>query len=630
MCGIVGILNLNKESVDQNLLKKMVNTMSYRGPDDQGFYIKENIGLGHCRLSIIDLSKTGHQPMSNENTTIWIVYNGEIYNYLELGEELKRQGHTFKSKTDTEVILHSYEEWGSECLNKFNGMWAFAIWDEKKNQLFCSRDRFGIKPFYYYFDGKTFVFASEIKALILCPFIKKEPNEPLIYDYLALGLLNHTSETFFKNVKQLEPGHYLIIASNSRSVIKKYYQLPYNPELGKFEEKKCQEYAQDFLKLLKDSVRSKLRSDVPLGSCLSGGTDSSTVVCLINKLLQEAGIDKKIIGHQQKTFTSSFEDLRFDEIRYVQRIIEAAKAEPYYVFPTGEKLWQELSDLIWHQEEPFNSTSVYAQWNVMRLAKENGVKVLLDGQGGDELLAGYPRYIDSYFNQLLFKGKILTLLKEFRAAKKVGTQPLKKLFFHPLKEIALSLPQAARLYLRQKLNPELRFIKNSFLKKYKKREIERSKRGKFNLQKRLWEDHQLNLRSLLRYEDKNSMAFSIEVRSPFLDYRLVEFTFSLPAIYKIHQGWSKYLLRVATKDLLPEEIRWRKDKMGFVTPEMIWLRENREKIRDVFKNKDFRSNVFVNQKLLLDNFDSFLNKKDLGISEIWKFINLELWLRKFF
>ncbi len=287
MCGICGIYNRNTEKkINESTLKKMAKTISHRGPDDEGFYIGENIGLGHRRLSIIDFSKAGHQPMQNEDENLWIVYNGEIYNFLELRKELEKFGHRFKSNTDTEVILHAFEEWGIDCQNKFNGMWAFAIWDEKKKQLFCSRDRFGIKPFYYYIGNNVFAFASEIKALLCCPFIKKEPNDKAIYDYLTIGASSHNAETFFKSIKQLEPGHYLILDKNGLK-IEKYYQLPFNSEFGTFEEKKSQAFAQKFIELLEDSVRLRHRSDTQVGSCLSGGLDSSTIVCLADRLIEK-------------------------------------------------------------------------------------------------------------------------------------------------------------------------------------------------------------------------------------------------------------------------------------------------------------------------------------------------------
>lgn len=275
MCGIAGIYNLNNEPVSQNTLKRMCDVIKHRGPDDEGQWIDRNIGFGHRRLSIIDLSSAGHQPMSNEDKTIWLTYNGEIYNYIELRPELEARGHHFKSHTDTEVIIHAYEEYGEECLNKFNEMFAFAIWDSRQNKLFCARDRFGIKPFYYYFDFRRFLFASEIKSIIEDKTIEKRPNNWIICDYLVYAYLDHTEETFFDGIKQLLPAHYLVI-KDGRLSIKRYWDL--NPE-EKYEPSDDVKYAQRFYELFEDSIRLKLRSDVPVGTCLSGGLDSSSIVC---------------------------------------------------------------------------------------------------------------------------------------------------------------------------------------------------------------------------------------------------------------------------------------------------------------------------------------------------------------
>ena len=636
MCGIVGVYNLNKNQVNQNSLKEMVKVIKHRGPDDEGFYIKENLGLGHCRLSIIDLSQAGHQPMFSNDKTLSIVHNGEIYNFIEIRNELQGLGYKFKSNTDTEVILYSYQQWGVDCLKKFNGMWAFAIWDAQRKLLFCSRDRFGIKPFYYFFNTKSFVFGSEIKALFLCPFIKKEPNDKIIYDYLARGSSDHTDQTFFKNIKQLQPGHYLIIKQN-KFEIKKYYELCFNPKIGYLKDQKAQEYSYKFINLLKGSVKLRLRSDVSIGTCLSGGLDSSTIVCLINELLKQGGVEKQAIGERQKTFSSCFNEQKFDERKYIEKVAEKTSVQSHYVFPSQKGLWQEIEELIWHQEEPFCSTSVYAQWNVMKLAKQKGVKVLLDGQGGDELLAGYPGYADLYFSQLFSNARLLTLAKEFYAKNKITGYSAKNLLQSLLKELVYYyLPLNLRHFLKRNTKQKFSLINPDFVAKYKHREKKQARHKlRPNFQKELWQSETgSGLRQLLRYEDKNSMAFSIETRVPFIDYRLVEFVFSLPGCYKIYQGWTKYLLRIGTKDLLPKEITWRRHKMGFVTPETIWLKNSHEKIKRIFKARDFMAKKYINQRSVLNKLDYCLNKQDadvdVNVFELWKFINLELWLKKMF
>ncbi len=671
MCGITGIFNLDGGSVDIGLLTKMADSIKHRGPNGEGYLlvnIREksfelaggndtpeavfsstypfsprqkigvfvsqpsnfNLAFGHRRLAIIDLSPAGHQPMCNEDGTIWIIYNGEIYNYLELRKELKGKGYRFITNTDTEVILYSYQEWGHKCLNRFNGMWSFAIWDARKTELFCSRDRFGVKPFYYFFDDNTFAFASEIKALLLCPFIVKKANDKTIYFYLSMGISDGKSETFFENIRQLEPGQYAIVKETGLE-LKRYYTLAYNPELGKYSEPSLQEYSQEFVALLKDAVRVRLRSDVSVGSCLSGGLDSSAIVCIINKFLMGKWLDEVNIGKQQRTFSSCFEHEAFDERKFIEEITSITNTSAYYVFPSGEQMWQELDSLVWQQEEPFGSTSIYAQWNVMRLAQQNNVKVLLDGQGGDELLGGYHTYFTVYLANLILNIQGNAFLKEFKmlVSDKVPSLYIFSSLLLPLYNL---IPPTLRTFVRSKIirSQNRSLINKSLLKKY---QHDYTMKVETNLQKALWKSETGHgLRELLRYEDKNSMAFSIEARTPFIDYRLVELVFSIPGCYKIHNGWTKYLLRDSTKGLLPEKVRWRRDKMGFPTPEKIWLKESRNKIKNIFASSDsLMSEQYLDRKVILANLDHILDENNVkGFSALWKPINLELWLRKMF
>ena len=412
MCGITGVYSF-KGTVDPMCIKRMTDLLRHRGPDDEGFLAVDSasgkvfslIGseskiqglriedfnepadlfLGHRRLSIIDLSSAGHQPMCNEDGSLWIVYNGEIYNYLEIRKELVSLGHRFNSYTDTEVILHAYEEWGADCLSRFNGMWAFAIVDLKKKRIFCARDRAGVKPFYYVYDGKRFCFASEIKAILKMDHFSVEPNEQIIADYLFGGLIDHTRETFFKGIYQLRPGEYLLIENNGLTT-KPYWDI--EPNEAHFVQE--DDYTASFYELLEDSIRLRLRTDVPIGTCLSGGLDSSSIVCLANRLMFNGqSIDPRLVGERQKTFSSCFEDPVYDERKFIELVIDRTGAEKNYVFPQAEALFEDLTKLIWHQDEPFGSITIYAHWNVIRLARKRGVTVLLNGQGADELLAGY-------------------------------------------------------------------------------------------------------------------------------------------------------------------------------------------------------------------------------------------------
>ncbi|MDD5173068.1 MAG: asparagine synthase (glutamine-hydrolyzing) [Patescibacteria group bacterium] len=610
MCGIAGIINLDQKPVDEKKVEKMIKIIKYRGPDDEGYYINGSVGLGHCRLSIIDLSKAGHQPMTNVSRDLWMVYNGEIYNYLELREKLKKIGYQFKSNTDTEVIIYAYKEWGEKCLEKFNGMWAFAIWDDKKQRLFCARDRFGIKPFYYYLDDKKFIFASEIKAILENNDIKRLPNDRLIYDYLVYDQEEHTDKTFFKGIFKLPPGRYLLI-KNKKLEIKTWWQL--NPKPLKL--KKETDYQEKFHRLLNDSIKLRLRSDVPIGTCLSGGLDSSSIVCIVNKLMKQDGETNK-----KTTFTSCYNNQpAIDEREYVEEIVKKIGVKKNYIFPAIEDLQKNLNRLVWHQEEPFSSLSIYAQWAVMERGKEKKVKVILDGQGGDEVLLGYERYY-VYF--------LLRLIKEFRFIRmiKEANQIIKnsKLNFFQFFKYFLyfSAPKIRSIYLNKRAK---KILNKNFLKSKKEKtsSIHSKRPTDLQLLQKL-EITRLNLPNLLKYEDKNSSAFSIEARTPFLDYRLVEFAFNLPYDLKIKNGWSKYLLRKSMKNILPEKIRWRKNKIGFEVPQKAWLTTIKTEIKKIF-SQEIHASKYLNRYQILkcvenNNFDDRI---------LWRALNLELWMRIF-
>jgi len=650
MCGITGAYSF-KGSINPDCIKRMTDSLRHRGPDDEGFLavdstsgkvvsltgidsktygprIEEfnrsaNLFLGHRRLSVIDLSPLGHQPMSNEDGTLWIVHNGEVYNFIEIRNKLESFGHHFKSRTDTEVILHAYEEWGTDCLKYFNGMWAFAILDLKRKRMFCSRDRAGVKPFYYLYDGKRFCFASEIKALLQIDDFCAEANERIIADYLLSGLLDHTHETFFKNNHQLRPGEYLIAESNGLT-IKSYWDI----EIKEIHYPRKEDYAERFYELLADSIRLRLRTDVPIGTCLSGGLDSSSIVCLANKLMFEGNhIDHRWVGERQKTFSSCFEDTIYDERRFIESVIQHTKAEKNYVFPSADAFFEEMPQLLWHQEEPFGSTSIYAQWNVMRLAKERGVTVLLDGQGGDELLAGYLPSFYALFKQTIRQVAIASLIKEVKGFLKHQDWRIDQ--FIP-RVMAALVPDVFKP-LFQHSNPYgFRWVKERFKKKYH-RNFSKPNRFENELNNYLYHIFKSAvLPGLLHYEDRNSMAYSIETRLPFLDYRLVEFVFGLPMEFKIREGVTKTILRKAMEGVLPEEVRNRMDKMGFVTPEADWFKTKlRDPIREIFNSKSFSERGIFNIAHVHKTFQDHCNGKVDNHSMIWRCVNLELWLRTF-
>lgn len=621
MCGIAGIYSI-KNNIDRDSLIKMTKVLSHRGPDDEGCYVDGNIGFGHRRLSIIDLSRAGHQPMSNEDGSVWITYNGEIYNYRELMAELKARGHIFKSRTDTEVIIHAYEEWGDGCLSRFNGMFSFAIWDGRTRRLFCARDRFGIKPFYYFYDGRRFIFASEIKALLEDRSIERRPNNQIVYDFLVQAYLDHTDETFFEDIKQIPPSHYLIIDAGGIQ-IKRWWDIDETRKISPIDDK---QFAGMFYDLFEDAVRLRLRSDVPVGTCLSGGLDSSSIVCVANKLMFE-GKREDQISKRQKTFSSCFDLPEYDERGFINAVLKKTGAEANFVFPKGEELFDIISNIIWHQDEPFCSTSIVAQWHVMREASKK-VKVLLDGQGADELLAGYHGYFGALYSDLIRDLMLFKLLKELIYYKRHHHKFQPYVFSNIAKSF---IPPYLISILRRRIKGDIGWLDKDFQRKYKRSfPFVQKFPGHFdNLLYNILVKY--GLPALLHYEDRNSMAFSIEARVPFLDYRLVEFMFSLPADQKLREGTTKIVLRNAMKEILPEEVRTRQDKMGFVTPEDIWFRTvAKDKILEIISSKSFQDRGYFNVGQIKKEFDANLSGEKNISNAIWRWINIELWFRRFF
>ena len=614
--------NLEPRHGDDTVSQVRSRTRALKYPGDGPFHG----GFGWRRLAIIDPSPGGHQPMTNEDGSLWLIYNGEIYNYRELRKELEARGHQFRTASDSEVILHAYEEWKEECMNRFNGMWGFAIWDKTNRALFCARDRFGVKPFYYRWDGKTLIFASEIKAILQHPAVRRSCNFSSVHDYLLYGLTDHSEETFFEGIKQIPPGHYLTLDAKGNLETRRYYRLAFTPELGRFDAALCEKHASQVAQLFFDAVRLRLRTDVPIGSCLSGGLDSSSIVTVVNRLMtSEREINPASgIGEHLNTFSAAYADPAIDERRFIQKIADETRCSSHVVFPEGDRLWEEIRDVVWHQDEPFGSTSIYAQWNVMRLSRQQNVTVLLDGQGGDELLAGYEHYYPFFYGQLFKHGRYGTLLREIAANQTLSKAKLFRMAsFFLARKLGRLVPSAIvkRKYYFDTLQPDI--LKGADVRGG-------SRYAGWNLQERLWDDvTSSNLQQLLRYEDRNSMAFSIEARVPFLDYRLVEYVMNLPAVYKIHDGWTKFILRRALGDVVPPAVLWRRDKIGFATPETHWLRSSQEHLRRILLTEPLRSEEFVNPRSLKENFDLLLFSKGTKTSEFWRILSLELWMRVF-
>jgi len=607
----------------------MTDTLIHRGPDDEGFFVNEKIALGHRRLSIIDLTKAGHQPMISQDKKLIIVFNGEIYNYIEIREELKTLGYKFKTQTDTEVILASYQEWGQDCLAHFNGMWAFVIYDLEHDSLFAARDRMGVKPFYYYLDTENFIFASEAKAILSHPEVKAKVNDQAVYDYLICGVLDAREQTFFKGVKELRGGHHLII-NKGKIKISQYWDLKSLKPLRLTD----QEASEHFKAIFLDSVKLRLRSDVPIGTCLSGGLDSSAIVCAVNKFLKKEGI--KEVGRHQKTFSAvygeSFKDC--DETKFINMVIKKTQAQSFKTFPQAKSLEKELENLIYTQDFPIGSTSIYAQWNVFRLANQKKAKVMLDGQGSDEMLAGYHTFFPVYFQSLKRQGQTATLISEmyhfWQNHPESIKQTLTNFFFK----------NSFLTSLQRRIKPTLKTVfKNAY---YDYTVFNDSWRKKFTPfiypqpNSDVFKDQSYNLMvnnglpSLLRYEDRNSMAFSIESRTPFLDYRLVELVYALPDKEKIFHGQTKWVMRQALKGILPEKIRTRQDKIGFATPEKIWMQnELADNFRKTFASESFVRRPYWDALKVQESFEKFLKGEPILYQLFWRLYNLEHWLRRF-
>lgn len=615
MCGITGIINLNKESINGEKLKNMVKVIKYRGPDDEGYFIDNNIGLGHCRLSIIDLSSAGHQPMSNKDKSLWIVYNGEIYNYIELRNELKKQGHTFKSNSDTEVIIYAYKEWGEECVKRFNGMWAFALWDQNKKKLFCSRDRFGIKPFYYYFDKKTFIFASEIKAILKALPQKPKPNWPVIYNYMMNSILCYSQETFFKHIQRLNSAHSLIVSPQG---LKKYKYWDYQNDNVKNYNYTTPE--KTFYDLFYDAVKIRTRSDVPVALTLSGGLDSSSIAAFFVKIKKDQRI---------KSFSAIFPEFKDDESYYAKLAADRFSTEPHYIQPQAKNLVHTLKKIIWHMDYPSHSTAVFPVYEIMKKVHYENIKVVLEGQGADELLAGYvnrnlaPYIIDKLNACFRSPSKTIQFIQEIIKIKQLyGAMPF-------LWIMRNSIPQSHQIY--QKLTGISNVLDKDFKKTYGKTEkLEIEKKFSDRLTNELYYYHwRDSLPPLLKYGDALSMAFSVESRLPFMDYRLVEFTFALPYNQKIRDGTTKYILRNAFKHVLPKEILDR-NKLGFSNPIAAWMREimNTE-IKPLLLSEKSKGRRIYNARGLANILDKHASGKVDLSHYIFRWVSLELWFRQF-
>ncbi|NGX57533.1 MAG: Asparagine synthetase [glutamine-hydrolyzing] 1 [Chlamydiae bacterium] len=617
MCGIAALFG-NVPS--REAIKQMTDLVAHRGPDGEGFrYFTRNqvdiAHLGHRRLSILDLSNHGNQPMTSRDDRYHITYNGEIYNYIELKRELEKKGHQFVSHCDTEVLLAAFCEWGPACLSKLNGMFAFVIYDSLKERFFVARDRFGIKPLYLWISNKGYVaFASEIKQLTVLPGFRPGLNHQRAYDFLNWSIHDHTAETLFSDVMQLRGGEYW---EGSVDDIQfqpvKWYFLNDSPFQGSLDDA-----ASLYREFLTDSINLRLRSDVKLGSCLSGGLDSSSIVCLIHDLLGQ-----KNARDQQLTFSACSTVERFDERKFMDQVVSQTNHQAYFTTPDHHTLMAELDEIIWHQDEPFGTTSIFAQWEVFKLAKKHQVKVMLDGQGADEQLAGYTVCYGFHFLSLFRSMRWWTLWREMALARPTVSHvnPLVLLGSKLLPDW-LRVP-LRRLYRRPSEKP------NWLSFQYLNAEDCDPFPGVDQLGLPEYCHHMTftsSLPMLLHFEDRDSMAHSIEARTPFLDWRLVELTLSLSSDCKISEGITKRVLRESMKGVIPKGILDRRDKIGFATAEEVWMKDS--KFRQILDDAIVSSCGIV-LPTVLDDYDQMVEGKEPFSNQYWRIICFGRWMDRY-
>ncbi|HEY6766110.1 MAG TPA: asparagine synthase (glutamine-hydrolyzing) [Candidatus Sulfotelmatobacter sp.] len=626
MCGICGIFFTSRQNrVDRGLLHKMNGEIIHRGPDDEGIFVDENVGLAIRRLSIIDV-KTGHQPLSNESNDIWIVFNGEIYNHQQLRAELVAKGHHYRTRCDTETVVHLYEEYGRECVKYLHGMFAFVLWDRRARSLFVARDRLGIKPFYFSFRDGVFVFGSEIKAILACPGFPPKFNRSTLPEYLAFGYITGP-RTMFAGIEKLMPGHTLELDESGKCRIERYWDLTVPVDK---EPLPRDYYVTTYRGLLERAVSSHLMSDVPLGVFLSGGLDSSTVAALTAKLRQD----------QIDTFAVGYEEVQFSELSYAREVAMHINSRHHEVRLTRKEFFRSLPRLIWHEDEPLAWPSSVSLYFVARLARER-VSVVLTGEGSDETLGGYTRYAFTLLNSRMDRAyrlftplAVREMVRKSLSANPVPASMYRKLehtfltrdgtswasFYFDNFYSAFSAIQQAQLMTPEALAASENAYSSSM-------EIWKQSSGDL-LHRMLYADIKGYLIELLMKQDQMTMAASVESRVPFLDHELVEFAARIPSRYNIHGLAGKFVLKEAVRDLLPHSIIYRK-KMGFPTPWADWLKGpelddleslllEKCEIRGLFKPEEV-------QRLFREHRNGY---RDHG-NRIWRLLNLELWLRVF-
>lgn len=621
MCGIAGLVTTKQQADSASLVRKMTDVIAHRGPDDAGLYVDPHAVLGHRRLSIVDLA-AGHQPMANESASLQIVYNGEIFNHRELRPKLEMAGHRYKTHCDTETIIHSYEEFGPKCLSNFRGMFAFAIWDKLARTLFCARDRLGKKPFYYFWNGEWFAFASEIKALLVHPDISADLEASVLPEYLAFGFVS-SDKTLFKNIKKLAPGHHLTLqlsGDQARFSILQYWDVPSAaPRRGAT----AAGLIHHTRARVEDAVQSRLMSDVPLGVFLSGGVDSSAIAALV----------KRSTAEPVKTFSVGYTEERYSELGHAAQVARAIATDHHEVRIGIDDFFGALPDMIWHEDEPITWPSSISLHFVSQLASQQ-VKVVLTGEGSDELFGGYERYRWNLLNARATKAYSLlprglrNSVQNFVGHSSLLRRNLRRKLSHTF---AARSPSLESLYLdnfysafdaseiRGLIDAPAAPVYGNYLAAFERHPHDSL------LARTLYADQKTYLVQLLMKQDRMSMSASIESRVPLLDHELVEFASTIPDGLKIRGNVQKYIFKKAVEDLLPKEIVYRK-KMGFPTPLRAWLRDERAKpiFTALLDRNSFLSGL-IEQAPVEKLIQLHLAGQHDATDRIWRLMNLQLW-----
>jgi asparagine synthase (glutamine-hydrolysing) len=618
MCGIVASIGLNGAPSDPEAVVRMMHAIRHRGPDSDGVFHDGSICFGFKRLSILDLSEAGHQPMTSPDGRVTVVFNGEIYNYVELREELKRCGHEFRSSGDSEVLLHAYLEWGKSCVSRFNGMWSFLIWDARNQVLIGSRDRFGKKPLYLYRNGDSILFASEIKAILASGKYRGGPNWSVAALALMRGNLDHfplPRASFFEDIEQVPSATTFELTRDGKWTEHRYWSLTGQPE------RTPDNPPEAFRAVFEDAVRLRMRSDVPVGVFLSGGLDSTSVACTIAALR----------GADQEMFAFSFHSNEFDESRYIADTVAQTGVRLVRYSPPAKDMWDCIRKVIRCQDEPVHSFAAVAVYELSRLAAQHGVKVVLMGGGADEYLAGYTGYFGNYWYQLARAGRWVRAGSEMSAFARVNGVRRSRLARETL---SMFRSELARLPAYRSLQKKRR-VQSLQANEWYGPDVKRHAHAitvehvPYTLDAALL--HSVKSAPLpfyLRIDDRNSMAWSIEARSPFLDYRAVELAFSLPASWKIRGASSKYLLREAMKGRIPESVRTRREKWGFPVPATRWFATDLyEPTRDLLADRRTRERGLYNTDVIGRALERHRKGEIDASGELFDFVQVELWLR---